>query len=69
MKKQRGEAIVTLLIISTILQVIPFIIQATSTPEPRCWSGYLYDGMNGRQIIGENGGGIICVVKDDKQEQ
>lgn len=67
MKKQRGDAIVAILLVSTLIQLVPLWLQANAKPDPRCWSGFLYDGMNGRQIIGENGGGIRCVVKDEKK--
>ncbi len=60
--KQKGEAIVGILILSLILQLIPLF----TSKEDTCRLGYLYEGVSGQQVISSTGGGIPCVVKEAK---
>lgn len=65
MKRQRGEAIVAILLLSTLVQVIPLVVKAKYPAELRCWLGFMHNGTTGMQLIGENGGGIQCVPLEE----
>lgn len=52
------------IIASCIAVVAAFVAPLFQEPTPRCWNGWLYDGMHGRQVFNEQGGGIPCTVKE-----
>ncbi len=69
MKHQQGfTGVEVAIFVMALTSVVSALTPMFATPEPRCWSGYLYDGMNGRQIIGENGGGIRCEMKEPTKD-
>lgn len=65
MKHQRGEAIVAILLLSTIIQVVPMVVKAYHPAELRCWLGFMHNGTTGMQLIDKTGGGIPCVPLEE----